>query len=136
MPQPPPKRMKGTGRVGFLAHKVEIAAELEAGWPVKAVYQARAEKLGISYPQFVRYVNADIRGRAQRPKAGPPAAVSPAPAASLPPKPVPPAPEGTAAHARHEPAGRSTFRYDGIVRPGDKDRLIGPGPEKDRDPKE
>jgi hypothetical protein len=49
------KRMKGSGRIAFLAQKNEIAAELKAGWPLKASYLARADKLGISYQQFTRY---------------------------------------------------------------------------------
>ena len=51
---PAPKRMKGTGRVAFMAQRAAITAELEAGWPLKAIYESRRERLGISYAQFTR----------------------------------------------------------------------------------
>ena len=62
-PSPEPKRMKGVGRVAFIAQLADITADLEAGWPVKAVYQKRADKLGISYAQFARYVDQIVRRR-------------------------------------------------------------------------
>lgn len=64
---PGKRRMKGVGRVAFLAHRAEIEAELEAGWPIKAVYEKRADKLGISYQQFARYVDSIIRGGTKAP---------------------------------------------------------------------
>ena len=65
--------MKGVARVAFLAYRAEIQAELEAGWPIKAVYERRAEKLGMSYQQFHRYVTAIIRcGQPAAPYIAPP----------------------------------------------------------------
>ena len=46
----PSKRMKGTGRVTFIAHRDTITAELNAGWPMKAVY----EKLATSWALATR----------------------------------------------------------------------------------
>lgn len=46
--------MKGVGRVAFIAHLAEITAELDAGWPIKAVYKNRKDRLGMSYTQFTR----------------------------------------------------------------------------------
>src|SRR5215831_2027053 len=55
------RRMKGVGRVAFIAHLAEITAELDAGWPIKAVYENRKERLGMSYAQFTRYVDQIVR---------------------------------------------------------------------------
>ena len=51
---PQRKRMKGVGRVAFMARLDDITADLEAGWPIKAVYQKCSDKLGMSYAQFAR----------------------------------------------------------------------------------
>ncbi len=51
---PDRRHMKGVGRVAFVAHLAEITAELDAGWPIKAVYENRKERLGMSYAQFTR----------------------------------------------------------------------------------
>ena len=67
---PDRRRMKGVGRVAFIAHLAEITAELDAGWPIKAVYQNRKERLGMSYAQFTRYVDQIVR-RGRRPQAPP-----------------------------------------------------------------
>jgi Family of unknown function (DUF5338) len=133
----PPNRMKGSGRIAFLAQKNEIASELKAGWPIKASYLARAEKLGIGYLQFTRYVEvyipADQRSvprprRARTATADATSLLAPDPV--LPP-PISPAIEETRTNARHEPRPR-TFVYDGNPRQDDKARLVGPSP---RDPK-
>ena len=129
--------MKGTARVAFLAHRAEIEAELEAGWPMKAVYQKRSEKLGMSYQQFARYVNSVIRAAQQ---SAPPAPAAPSakpsgPAAQVPERagtpPLPSqGPSSNAGHAGSRP-GR-TFEFDGNPKPDDKERLLGIKP---RDPK-
>jgi hypothetical protein len=47
MNSPPDRqRMKGVGRVAFIAHIADITAELDAGWPIKAAYENRKERLG------------------------------------------------------------------------------------------
>lgn len=47
---------RGLGRVTFLAKQGLIAEAMEAGWPLTLIYEKHAEKLGISYSQFSRYV--------------------------------------------------------------------------------
>ena len=56
---PQRKRMKGVGRVAFMARLDDITADLEAGWPIKAVYQKCSDKLGMSYAQFARVRRPD-----------------------------------------------------------------------------
>ena len=52
--------MKGMGRVAFLAQLDQIKAELDAGWPIKAVFQKRADKLAMSYaPIQLHAINGD-----------------------------------------------------------------------------
>ena len=63
---PARRRVKGLGRVAFIANLREITAELEAGWPIKAVYDKRAARLGMSYAQFARYVDQIVGETAAR----------------------------------------------------------------------
>ena len=116
------RRMKGVGRVAFIAHLAEITAELDAGWPIKAVYENRKERLGMSYAQFTRYVDQIVRhGRR---------ALIPPPAPSQPPPerpsrerlPTMTASEGTN-HAGHHAA--RTFSHDPLEGPDDRKRLLG-----------
>jgi hypothetical protein len=109
--------MKGVGRVAFMAQLADITTDLEAGWPMKAVYRKCAEKLGISYAQFARYVDQIVRRQHAR-------------RAIL--QPVPPAtrdqaqhaePRGTL-HAGHH-AARGGFNHDPLERPDDRRRLLG-----------
>lgn len=58
-----PKRYKGEGRVAFLANIESIRKEVEAGWPLAAVYDRHSDKLNIKYMQFSRYVDQYIRGK-------------------------------------------------------------------------
>jgi Family of unknown function (DUF5338) len=117
-------RMKGFGRVAFIAQLAEITAELDAGWPIKAIYDNRKQRLGVSYVQFTRYVDQFIRQN-RRPQASTrgPAAVS---QASPPTPPQAPtvliASEGTN-DAGYRPA--RTFNHDPLERPGDRKRLLG-----------
>jgi len=125
MSEPPDqKRIRGVGRVTFLAHLAEITAELDAGWPLKVVYENRSGRLGISYTQFTRYVERIVRGAARSS-----AQVRP----SLPPPPPmtrsdselsagPVTSEGTS-HAGHRPA--RTFNHDPLEGPDDRRRLLG-----------
>jgi Family of unknown function (DUF5338) len=119
---PDQKRMRGIGRVTFLAHLAEITAELDAGWPLKVVYENRSGRLGISYTQFTRYVDRIVRrgartaaqARSSRPPPMPRSAseLSVGPIAS----------EGTS-HAGHRSA--RTFNHDPLEGPDDRRRLLG-----------
>jgi hypothetical protein len=117
--------MKGVGRVAFIAHLAAITAELDAGWPIKAVYENRKDRLGMSYAQFTRYVDQIIR-RGRRTQAPPHATSVP----SQPPRVRPLAEqlrttttsEGTN-HAGHHPA--RTFSHDPLEGPDDRKRLLG-----------
>ena len=57
------KKRLGTGRVAFLARKDEIKARIEAGYTMVAVYEEHQKELGISYGQFVNYVNKYIKDK-------------------------------------------------------------------------
>lgn len=110
--------MKGIGRVTFMAHLAEITAELDAGASLKAIHENHRDRLGISYSQFVNYVDRIIRHRARN-------------QAPLPPQPARPEPavqRGSTAsaetsHAAHR-APRS-FNHDPVERPDDRRRLLG-----------
>jgi hypothetical protein len=58
-------RVRGAGRVGFLALRTTIAAELAAGWPMAEVFRRHQAELGIKVGQFrayvKRYIAADSR---------------------------------------------------------------------------
>jgi hypothetical protein len=111
--------MKGIGRVTFIAHLAEITAELDAGWTLKAVYENRRGSLGISYPQFARYVDRLIRRSARDQTSLP---------LSQPARPEPDVQVGINAsdqvsHATHR--APRTFNHDSIERPDDRRRLLG-----------
>ena len=120
------RRMKGVGRVAFIAHLAEITAELDAGWPIKAVYDNRKERLGMSYAQFTRYVDQIVRRGRRSPV--PPPHPTPAPSQPPPARPLPErlptmtASEGTN-HAGHHAA--RTFSHDPLEGPDDRKRLLG-----------
>ena len=126
---PPEKRMKGVARVAFLAHRTEIQVELDAGWPIKAVYDRRAEKLGMSYQQFHRYVTAIIRGgQPAAPHIAPPARHRPA---TQPTRFAPPSASNHQGSANAgQPSGRRKFKHDPSEKPDDFERLIGPDWDK------
>lgn len=48
---------RGMGRVAFLANEEKFRSLIEAGYPLRSIYQDYAASLGIGYPQFTRYVN-------------------------------------------------------------------------------
>lgn len=52
----------GAGRVAFLARIGVFKIKIDAGHTLKSVYEDHQEDLGISYSQFVYYVNKFIRG--------------------------------------------------------------------------
>mgnify|MGYP001056067721 FL=1 len=60
-----PKRRLGAGRVAFLARKEEIKVKIEAGYTMISIYEGYQNQLGISYGQFVNYVNKFIRRKTQ-----------------------------------------------------------------------
>jgi hypothetical protein len=106
------KRMKGMGRVVFIAHLDAIRAELDAGWPIKAVFQKRADKLAISYAQFARYVDKIVRGNA-RGRAAPPE--------QSPNRGQPPADPLQPPRRKTDP-----FHHSPVAREGEIDDLLGP----------
>ncbi len=63
------RKMRGQNLVPFLAHLEKVRPEIEAGWPIKAVYQRYEATLDMSYIQFTRYVNRYIKQNATAPKA-------------------------------------------------------------------
>lgn len=106
--------MKGIGRVAFIAHLAEITAELDAGWPLKAVYENRRGCLGISYVQFSRYVDRIIRRSARGQMMLP---------LSQPARPEPDVRVGTTASDQASDAAHRaprTFNHDSIERPDDR----------------
>lgn len=122
---PDRRRMKGIGRVTFIAHLAEITAELDAGWPLKAVYENRQGRLGISYAQFARYVDRiirrNVRGQAQSQPVPPPAPTTMTrPPPDVPVVITPPGP----ANQTGQRAAR-TFSHDPIERADDRQRFLG-----------
>jgi len=117
--------MKGIGRVTFIAHLAEITAELDAGCPLKVIYENRQGRLGISYRQFARYVDQLIRrgARGQAPSPPPAAASSPRLAQLEPNVAV----GITATDQAIDTAHRTprTFNHDPVERPDDRRRLLG-----------
>jgi len=117
--------MKGIGRVTFMALRAEIAAELDAGRPLKAVYENHQGRLGISYRQFGRYVDELIRGDGRNQASSPPrAGTSPPRLSHL-------EPTVAAEISATGPAGQAPrptprrFNHDPVERPGDRRRLLG-----------
>ena len=121
MVETPKRKVRGLGRVAFIANLPAIKTELAEGWTAKSIYDRHADKLAgkISYPQFIRYVRA-LRNAPSNAK--PPAPAASVPAAIAQPSPLPAT--GNPAHARHEPARPRTFEHDGNPRQDDEDRLI------------
>jgi hypothetical protein len=82
MSEAPRKRgPNAIGRVAFIARAEAIIAELDKGWPMKAVHARYAGELNISYAQFTRYVRAYRNRKSlaspspremQKPASGPP----------------------------------------------------------------
>ena len=59
---------KPSAAPAFLARKGAIAADLDRGHKMRAVYQTYASQLGVSYSQFTRYVNQHIRKTVAKPR--------------------------------------------------------------------
>lgn len=47
---------RGAGRIAFLAVKDDVVNSIKAGHSTTAIYKRLKTRLGISYPQFARYV--------------------------------------------------------------------------------
>lgn len=65
MPKTPgeKKRLKGAGRVAFLARIDEVRKEVAEGWPLVAIFDRHKGQLGgLSYSQFTRYVQRYVNG--------------------------------------------------------------------------
>lgn len=52
---------RGAGRVAFLARLADFQRLLEAGHPMRSIYDDHKDQLGIGYPQFTKYVSRYIR---------------------------------------------------------------------------
>ena len=52
---------RGAGRVAFLARLADFQRLLDAGHPMRAIYDDHREQLGIGYPQFTKYVGRYVR---------------------------------------------------------------------------
>lgn len=57
------RRYRGEGLVSFLANLDSIRREVEAGWPLQAVYDRHQDRLSIQYMQFHRYVTKYVKGQ-------------------------------------------------------------------------
>ncbi|HGC8067029.1 TPA: TraK family protein [Yersinia enterocolitica] len=55
------KTPRGHGRVAFLALVEDFRKLLDAGHPLRSIYDDHQERLGIGYPQFTKYVGRYIR---------------------------------------------------------------------------
>lgn len=55
------KKVRGSGRVAFLARVEGIKKMIEDGHPLISVYQEYEDELTIKYGQFAKYVNKFIR---------------------------------------------------------------------------
>ena len=61
MPDKPSKATKGQGLVAFFALIDDFQKLIDAKHPMRMIYDAHKERLGIGYPQFTRYVGRYIR---------------------------------------------------------------------------
>lgn len=57
-----PSKRWGAGRVAFRAIEDEVRSKVQAGWPLRAIYDEQLSQLRglIGYPMFCRYVNRYI----------------------------------------------------------------------------
>lgn len=101
MPSRTRPRRRRSGRAAFLAVKLEVAASLAAEKTVIAIYEEHRARLGMSYPQFARYVarlRTALKLEARRPTTilAPPAA----------PRRDPPGPRPASQPTNEPPRGR------------------------------
>lgn len=57
MTDEPKRKTRGGGRVAFLARLDDFRRLLDAGHPLRAIYDQHADHLGIGYPQFTKYIS-------------------------------------------------------------------------------
>lgn len=50
------KPRKGEGRIAFIAHRERFKEMLDAGYPMKTIYEENKDILRFGYPQFTKYV--------------------------------------------------------------------------------
>ena len=68
----------GEGRIAFLAHKADIEARIEQGWPLAKIYKEFQDQLaGLSYPGFTRCIRHYAESAAPAKKARKPQTVTP-----------------------------------------------------------
>lgn len=127
----PEKKSRGGGRVAFLKHRESIRELIEAGHVARSIYDKLGgdEKLGISYSQFMRYVNKFITpGKSHDVQATPPPHPTPgvrtgttAPTSS---GHLPPANgTGKPASSGPRPGAQPRIQHNSVA--SDKDDLIG-----------
>ncbi|MDH0187692.1 TraK family protein [Stenotrophomonas sp. GD03993] len=134
----PEKKSRGGGRVAFLKHRESIRELIEAGHVARSIYDQLGgdEKLGISYSQFMRYVNKFITpGKSHDIQATPPphpapgvrtgiTALAPTAPTSSDPLPRPPANgTGKPASTGPRPGAQPRIQHNSVA--SDKDDLIG-----------
>ena len=133
----PEKKSRGGGRVAFLKHRESIRELIEAGHVARSIYDKLGgdEKLGISYSQFMRYVNKFITpGKSHDVQAAPPP--HPAPGVRTGSTATPPAPSplgqptrapanstGQPVSSGTRPGGQPRIQHSSVA--SDKDDLIG-----------
>lgn len=124
MTAPELKGSRGAGRVAFLARRDVIQERIDAGYPIKAIFNEYEKELGIGYPQFTRYVSKYIRtpeenDHSRREESKP---VQQAPAEVKPATPSP-KPGGSSTGKPATPkAGKPAFQHDASS--GNRDDLI------------
>lgn len=106
--KPPKKKRLGAGRVAFLARVGAIEEKINAGYTMAAIYENYRQQLGISYSQFVNYVNKFIRNKQEPRKAQPPAPRTEPTTADI----QPPAPAKVADTTATENEGGRDFTND------------------------
>jgi hypothetical protein len=75
------KRYRGSGRIGFFAHRDDFQRLIDAGHPLRAIYDEYRDALGVGYSQFAKYVRRYLQkasyDRHQREDEGAPQVPSP-----------------------------------------------------------
>ena len=57
------KKIRGSGRVGFLAEAGRLKKMVDAGHPLLSIYQKYEKDMSIGYSQFVKYIHQFIRSK-------------------------------------------------------------------------
>lgn len=113
---PGKRRLKGEGRVGFLARVEEIRTLIDQGYPLLSIYERHKDGLTITYSQFTRYVAKFItrkEAHGQAESAGGTQAPGPKPSAPAGQQPAGAKPAGPGPAAAGTPApSRTGFKHD------------------------